>query len=81
MGEWSAAARLVPASKSAFADAIDSPEYADVLWSLLNDALVAPTFSQQLPYAEAWHEAVEAVLSGLMTPDDAAFRAIQAITQ
>lgn len=81
MGEWAGAARLVPASKSAFAQAMDPAEYAEVMWTLMEDALVAPDFSKQAPYAEAWHAAVTGVLSGQLTPDDAAFRAVQAITQ
>lgn len=81
MGEWSSAARMVPAGKSAFAIAIDSPEYAELLWNLFQDALVAPGFGQQQPYADAWHNAVAAVLNGQLAPDDAAFRAVQAITQ
>jgi ABC-type glycerol-3-phosphate transport system substrate-binding protein len=81
MGEWSNEARLIPASKSAFAQSIEPSVYTDVLWQLIASALVAPSFSQQAPYADAWHTAVEAVLSGQLAPDDAAFRAVQAITQ
>jgi ABC-type glycerol-3-phosphate transport system substrate-binding protein len=81
MGEWAGAARLIPASKSAFAQAMAPVEYAEVMWNLLEDALVAPEFSRQAPYAEAWHNAVSGVLSGQLAPDDAAFRAVQAITQ
>jgi ABC-type glycerol-3-phosphate transport system substrate-binding protein len=81
LGEWANAARMIPAGKSAFAQAIQAPEYADLLWTLFQDALVAPSFAQQMPYAEAWHNAVTAVLNGQLAPDDAAFRAVQAITQ
>ncbi len=81
MGEWSNAARLLPASKSAFAQSTESDGYADVMWQLFSDALVAPSFSQQAPYATAWHDAVQAVLTGQLAPEDAAFRALQAITQ
>lgn len=81
MGEWSNAARFIPASKSAFAQSIASSAYADVLWKFFSDALVAPSFSQQVPYGDAWHDAVQAVLNGQLAPDDAAFRALQAITQ
>jgi ABC-type glycerol-3-phosphate transport system substrate-binding protein len=81
MGQWAEAADVVPAGKGAFAQALDSPEYADVLWALLHNAIVAPSFAKQQPYADAWHNAVEAVFNGLLTPDDAAFRAVQAITQ
>ncbi len=81
MGEWANAARMIPASKGAFAQAIEPSAYADLLWKLFQDALVAPTFSQQAPYADAWQSAVEAVLNGELAPDDAAFRAAQSVTQ
>lgn len=81
MGAWANAARFIPAGKSAFAQSIESAEYANVLWNLFSDALAAPSFTQQAPYADAWHDAVEAVLNGQLAPDDAAFRAVQAITQ
>lgn len=81
LGEWANAARLIPAGKSAFAQAMDSSAYAEVLWNLLQDPLVAPSFSQQAPYADAWHTATQAVLNGQLAPDDAAFRAVQTITQ
>jgi ABC-type glycerol-3-phosphate transport system substrate-binding protein len=81
MGEWANAARLVPASQSAFAQAIQPPEYADTLRTLLTRGIVAPPLSQQMRYANAWRTAVEAVLSGQMAPEDAAFRAIQTVTQ
>jgi ABC-type glycerol-3-phosphate transport system substrate-binding protein len=81
LGEWTQAARLVPASTSAFAQSITPPAYADTLRTLLNHALVAPSFTAQAPYADAWHSAVQAVLSGQLAPDDAAYRALQSITQ
>src|SRR5581483_6828641 len=81
LAQWAEAARLVPASKSAFAQAIHPREYADVLWSLLQHAMVAPPLAAQAPYTSAWHSAVAAVLGGQLGPEDAAFRAIQAITQ
>lgn len=81
MADWARAARLVPASKSAFAEAMDSPAYSDLMWKLLEDPLVAPSFAQQAAYAAAWHTAVQDVLDGKRSPDDAAFRAAQAITQ
>jgi ABC-type glycerol-3-phosphate transport system substrate-binding protein len=81
LGEWSSAARLVPAGTGAFAQAVEPGEYSDTMWDLLNHAIVSPSFVQQVPYAEAWHDAVSAVLDGRLAPDDAAFRALQAITQ
>lgn len=81
MAEWSGAARLLPASTSAFAQSQEPPEYADVLWGLLEHAIVAPGFSQQAPFADAWHAAVTAVMNGQLAPDDAAVRAVQAILQ
>lgn len=81
LAEWTRAARVLPASSSAFAQASDDSEYADLIWRLMNNALVAPSFAQQAPYAEAWHTAVPAVLNGQLAPDDAAFRAAQAITK
>jgi ABC-type glycerol-3-phosphate transport system substrate-binding protein len=80
-GEWSNAARLVPAGTSAFAQAVEAGEYSDVMWRLLSLATVAPSFEEQNPFAAAWHDAVAAVLDGRLAPDDAAFRAAQAITQ
>lgn len=81
LGEWSNAARLLPASTSAFAQSLEESAYADVVWGLLQNALVAPSFALQAPYAEAWHHAITAVMNGELAPDDAAFRAVQAITQ
>jgi len=81
LGEWASAAKMIPASKSAFAQAIEPQAYADLLWSLLQSGIVAPSFQEQAPYADAWHAAVQAVLNGQLSPEDAAFRAVQAITQ
>ncbi len=81
LGEWANAARLIPASKSAFAQGMEQGAYADVLWSLLQNAIVAPDFSKQSVFANAWHAAVQAVLNGQLAPEDAAFRAVQSITQ
>ena len=81
MGEWANAARLIPASKSAFAQALDASAYADVLWNLFHNGRVAPDFAKQAVYAQAWHQAVQAVLNGELAPEDAAFRAVQTITQ
>lgn len=81
MGEWSNAARFLPASSSAFAQSVQEPAYSDVVWGLLQNALVAPAFTVQGRYAEAWHNAVTAVMNGQLAPADAAFRAAQAITQ
>lgn len=81
LAQWMQAAYLVPAGKTAFAQAVTPPAYAETLQDLLNHAIVAPGFSAQKPYAAAWHDAVQAVLNGQLTPDDAAFRALQSITQ
>ncbi|MBI4671863.1 MAG: extracellular solute-binding protein [Chloroflexi bacterium] len=81
LAQWTQAARLAPARKSAFAQAGMAPEYADALSKLLENAIVAPSFSAQAPYASAWHTAVQAVLNGQLSPEDAAFRALQTITQ
>jgi ABC-type glycerol-3-phosphate transport system substrate-binding protein len=80
-GEWTTAARLVPAGMSAFAQAIEPGAYSDTMWLLLSRAMVAPGFLEQEPYAKAWHDAVTAVLNGQLAPDDAAFRAVKTITQ
>lgn len=81
LAEWTRAARMVPASKGAFAQAGITPGYADTLRMLLDNAIVSPALSAQAPYANAWHDAVQAVLNGQLAPDDAAFRAVQTITQ
>ncbi len=81
MAEWASAARLVPAGQGAFAQAIVPEDYADMLRGLLTEGIVAPSFAEQAPFAEAWHTAIQAVLNGVLSPDDAAFRAIQTITQ
>lgn len=81
LAQWAEAASMVPASKSAFAEAVGPQDYADLLWRLLEQGIVAPGFEQQAPYAAAWHTAVQAVLNGQQTPDDAAFRAVQAMSQ
>ena len=78
---WTQAANLVPASKSAFAQSVKPASYAATLGDLLEHAIVAPGFAVQKSYAAAWHVAVQAVLNGQLTPDDAAFRALQSITQ
>jgi ABC-type glycerol-3-phosphate transport system substrate-binding protein len=81
LGEWARSAHMLPASKSAFAESIERPEYAELLWALLQDARVSPGLDRLGPYAEAWHTAVAAVLNGEMAPDDAAFRAIESVSQ
>lgn len=81
LGAWTQAARLTPASKSAFAQTLAAETFGDTLANLLEHAMVAPSFSAQAPYAEAWHAAVQAVLSGQLAPEDAAYRALQSITQ
>ena len=80
LGEWAQAARLIPASSSAFAQAFASDAYADTLRAILNAAQVSPGFDAQQPYATAWHAAVQAVLNGQLSPEDAAFRALQTIS-
>lgn len=81
MGEWADAAKMIPAGKGAFAQSINSPSYAEIVWNLMQNGLVEPSFTEQAPYASAWQDAVQAVLDGQLSPDDAAFRAVQAITQ
>lgn len=81
LAEWTRAARMVPASKGAFAQVGVTPAYAETLGALLDNAIVSPGFGAQAPYASAWHDAVQAVLNGQLAPDDAAFRALQTITQ
>jgi ABC-type glycerol-3-phosphate transport system substrate-binding protein len=81
LAEWTQAANLAPAGKSAFARSVTPSLYAETLGDLLDHAIVAPGFSAQKSYAAAWHAAVQAVLNGQLTPDDAAFRALQSITQ
>lgn len=81
LSEWANAARMLPASKSAFAQTMDDSEYAEVMWNLLHAGLVAPTFAEQAAYVDGWRQAIASVLSGQLAPDDAAFRALQTITQ
>ncbi len=81
LGEWAHAAQMIPASKSAFAQTIEPQAYADLLWSLLENGIAAPDLDKQAPYADAWHNAVQAVLNGQLSPEDAAFRAIQTLSQ
>lgn len=81
LAQWTQSAFLVPAGKTAFAQAVTPPDYAATLQNLLEHAIVAPGFPAQKPYAAAWHDAVQAVLNGQLTPDDAAFRALSSITQ
>lgn len=81
LAPWASAARMIPARKSAFAQAIQPPAYAEVLWLLLEQGIPSPTFNQQSAYANAWHTAVQAVLNGQLGPDDAAVRAIQTLSQ
>ena len=81
LAEWTKSANLAPAGKSAFAQSVTPSSYAGTLENLLEHAIVAPGFSAQKSYANAWHAAVQAVLNGQLTPDDAAYRALQSITQ
>lgn len=81
LAEWAHAAQMIPARKSAFAQAIAPQTYADFLWSILENGIVAPDLDKQAPYADAWHNAVQAVLNGQLSPEDAAFRAIQTLSQ
>ncbi len=79
LAEWAMAAGQVPARRSAFALAIDPPEYADFLLSLLDTAIVAPTFAQRAPYASAWNAALQSVLRGQATASEAAQKAVQTL--
>lgn len=81
MGEWAQAARMLPASKSAFDASGLSEADAQALRQVLERAMTAPSFQIQSPYGDVWHAAVQAVLSGQLSPEDAAFRALQSITQ
>jgi len=81
LAEWMQAAQLAPASKTAFAQAVQPETYAATLLNLLTHGIVAPSFTAQQPYANAWHQAVPAVLNGQLTPGDAALRALQSMTQ
>lgn len=81
MAEWSAAAQMVPAGQGAFAQAIEPQSYADVLRQIIEQGIAAPEFSAQAPYTDAWRQATEAVLGGTLSPEDAAYRAVQSIQQ
>lgn len=77
LAEWATSARLVPARRSAFALSVTPREYGDFLLGLLEEAIVAPTFADRVPYGQAWHSALQAVLRGQSTPGEAALRAAQ----
>ncbi len=79
LADWATSAQLVPARRSAFALSVAPREYGDFLLSLLESAIVAPTFADRVPYAAAWHSALQAVLRGQSTPGEAASRAAQGI--
>lgn len=79
LGEWAAAAQVVPARRSAFAVSVAPREYGDFLLKLLDTGFVAPTFSERAAYSSSWHSALQAVLRGQATPGEAALRATQAL--
>jgi ABC-type glycerol-3-phosphate transport system substrate-binding protein len=79
LGEWAAAAQLVPARRSAFAISIAPNEYGEFLLKLLDAAIVGPTFAERAVYGGSWHSALQAVLRGQATPGEAALRAAQAL--
>ncbi len=81
LAQWMRAANLAPAGKTAFAQAVQPETYAATLLDLFSHGLVAPSFDAQQPYANAWHQAVQAVLNGQLTPGDAAWRAVQSVAQ
>jgi ABC-type glycerol-3-phosphate transport system substrate-binding protein len=79
LAQWAAAAHAVPARRSAFAFAVNPPEYGDFLLKLLEAGIVAPTFAQREPYQTAWHTALQTVLRGQAAPSEAAQRAAQVV--
>jgi len=81
LAKWARAAQWIPASSSAFAQAMTPAAYADTLRVLMEHAIIAPSFDAQRPYADAWRQAAQAVLNGQLTPADAAYRALTGILQ
>ena len=79
LSEWASAARKIPARRSAFATAIDSPEYAQFLRGLLDRGTNMPTVTQLARLAPAYRTAVQSVLRGQVTPVEAANRAVNSI--
>ncbi len=77
IAEWATAANMVPARRSAFAQATMPPEYADFLLTLLENGIVAPTLAERAPFGSGWHDALQAVLRGQSTPAEAAPKAAQ----
>lgn len=79
LGEWAAAAQVIPARRSAFALSVAPQAYGDFLLKLLETGIVAPTFSERQAYSSSWHAALQSVLRGQSTPGEAALRAAQAL--
>ncbi len=81
LAKWTRAAQWIPASSSAFTQAMTPAAYVDTLRVLMEHAIIAPSFDAQRPYADAWRQAAQAVLNGQLTPADAAYRALTGILQ
>lgn len=72
VAEWANVAQRIPARKSAFADALGTTPYADVLWLCLENGIAAPSLQAQQPYVDSLQAAVQAVLRGQLSPEMAA---------
>ncbi|MGE5138693.1 MAG: hypothetical protein ACM3JD_04465, partial [Rudaea sp.] len=79
LAEWTNAAQLVPARRSALSASSIPQDYADFLRGLLDSGMAAPTLSQRAPYEAGWHTALQSVLRGQATPSEAALRAAQTL--
>lgn len=72
VAEWASSAQRVPARKSAFAAALGSTKYVDLLWLCLENGIAAPSFQAQQRYLGSLHAALQAVLRGQLSPQVAA---------
>jgi maltose-binding protein MalE len=79
LSEWASSARKIPARRTAFATAIDPPEYAQFLRGLLDKGTNMPSVTQLARLAPAYRAAVQSVLRGQSTPIEAANRAVNSI--
>jgi ABC-type glycerol-3-phosphate transport system substrate-binding protein len=81
LGRWAATARQFPASRSAFAIAVEPAGYADFARDLLDHAYAMPADEQIARSSRAWRLAVAAVLKGQATPNEAALEAAKAVKE
>ncbi|MGE5140462.1 MAG: extracellular solute-binding protein [Rudaea sp.] len=81
LSEWATAARVIPARRSAFVNAVTPTDYADFLRRLIEAGIVAPSLAERAPYSTGWRTALQAVLRGQSTPAEAASKAAQPAIQ